>query len=177
LPFSSTGSPWETSTLDRELGDRAQRAVERRGIRERGGRDEREPAVSIVYEDLRHDERSVGPDEVRQLLLRRALDRIDLDALRHPVVRPVALAQDRRAALVPRRGEEDRNRKAEPLDVAIEIGEERLLLAGRQQRIDQHDGVGRLVVDATDLGRHKRAPVGPVRRVRMRRRPAPQAVR
>jgi hypothetical protein len=62
---------------------------------------------------------------------------------------------------VPGVGEEDRNGTAEPLDVAVEMREELLLLAGGHERVEQDDGIGRLVVHASDI----------------RRRPAPEPTR
>jgi hypothetical protein len=61
---------------------------------------------------------------------------------------------------VPAVGEEDRDGTAESLDVAVEMREEPLLFAGGHERIEQDDGIGRLVVHAPDV----------------RRRPAPEAV-
>jgi hypothetical protein len=70
----------------------------------------------------------VRPDEVGNLL---RLDGIDLDGRRHTIVGGIPLAQSRCAALVPDRGEQDRDGKAEPLDVAVEVREELFLLARR----------------------------------------------
>ena len=100
----------------------------------------------------------MGLDEVRELLFRRAYDAKRIDAFRNPVLSLVPLTKNWRAALVPRGGEQDRDWKAKPLDVSVEMREEFLPLTGRQERIDQNDGVGRLVVHAADSGRRCPAP-------------------
>jgi hypothetical protein len=99
----------------------------------------------------------VWPDQVRDPFV----DRVGFHALRQAIAAAVSRTQDRRAELTPRGGEEDRDGKAEPLEVAVEVGEECLLLAGGQEWIEEDDRVRRLVVDAACL----------------RRRPAPEPLR
>ena len=119
--------------VDRKRGDRLKGTVERSAVLERRGGNHGEATAAVTDEYLRHDERQVRPDEVRELLLRRAFDPVRLDRLRDVVVGVIAIAQERRAALVPRGCEQDRDGQAEPLDVAVEIREEALLFAGRQE--------------------------------------------
>ena len=140
---------------------------------------EREATCAGSREDLRDDEGAMRADEERDLHLVRAPDAIDLDALRNggdTAGDGVSLAQALRVPLVPRSREQDLDRKPPPLDVAVEVLEKLVLLAGREQGIDQDGCVRRFVVDTADLRRHRRAPVGPVGRVRMSRAPDPEPV-
>ena len=71
----------------------------------------------------------------------------------------------RRATAVPRIRQDDRHRQVEPPDIAIERAVEAVLLVARHERVDEHDGAGRLEVRRTDLAL---VPLG------MPRRPAPE---
>jgi len=77
-------------------------------------------------------------------------------------------------ALVPSAGQENRHRTAHALHVAVERRKEPLPVVRRRrnQRVDEHDGVVRLPVDAADVA----VPVRAVPPVRVRRRPAPEPV-
>ena len=70
--------------------------------------------------------------------------------------RVVAGGDHGRAAHVPRARRQRHDGPAQSLDVAVERTEEALRLVVGHERVDEHDRVGRLVVDAA----HDRAPVG-----------------
>jgi hypothetical protein len=76
------------------------------------------------------------------------------------------------AALVPVHRAQDDDGAVGPFDVAVEGRPEAVLLAGRNERVDEDDGVGALVIDTSDVARPAlvAVPVG------MRRRPAPETV-
>jgi hypothetical protein len=117
-------------------------------------------------------------EPVDRLVAGRRRERLDTGRER-PVRRgPVALRDRLGAPAVPRDGEQDQHRLARSLDIAVERAPEPLLVLRRDERIDEDDRVGSLVVDAADL---LVPPLGwsCVRRLpfRMETGPAPEARR
>jgi hypothetical protein len=68
----------------------------------------------------------------------------------------------------------DDDRTCRALDVAIQGFEEAIAVLGRDQRVEEDDGVGRLEVDRPDLLLPALRPAFVRRPVRVEARPAPQ---
>ena len=72
-------------------------------------------------------------------------------AARSPESAAVAPDDVGRASRVPEDSDEDVHRPPRALDVAVEHPPEQVGLVGRDERIDQQDGVGRLPINAADV--------------------------
>jgi len=167
----------DEQTLDRQLHDALERCLELAGTLERGALADPQLAVDVDREDLGYDEGGMRSDEVRDLPLVRAFDRDLVDGLRRRAADSSVVTHRELvgAAAMPLRREEDHDGMRAPRDVGVEVAEELGLLTCGNERVDEHGRVRCLVVDAADLAGLALA-AGPVLPVRVRRRPAPEAL-
>ena len=134
-------------------------------------------AAVLPDEQIAGDERAVRLEVEERLDPVAALDDLGTHSGREqsfllgtPELRVVAVEQGRDAALVPVHRQEHVQRPVRALDVAVEGRPEARFLVRRDDRIDDHDGVGQLGVHRRNL----RAQALGVIPLGMRRRPAPQ---